>query len=210
MKNIISFSLYGTNPLYWYGAKENIRLSKKLYPNFTCRFYVDQNSPKYLIDIIIKDDIEIIYIENKGGTHGMFWRFLAAADLDVDIFLCRDTDSRLTLREKLAVDQWLESDKNFHIMRDHPDHRAYMLGGMWGCRNNVLCNVDFKNKIWSWPIYNSRGDDQKFLRSNVYHPLAKYSAFEHSEYNIKYDNDTHPFPSQRLNKNDFIGNIVNI
>lgn len=210
MKNIISFSLYGTNPIYWYGAVENIKLSKQLYTNFLCRFYIDQDSPKYLIDLIVGDNIEIIYMKNRGGIDGMFWRFLAAADSDVDIFLCRDTDSRVSLREKLAVEEWLLSDKNFHIMRDHPDHKAYMLGGMWGCRNKVLCNIDLKNKILNWPIYNSRGDDQKFLRSHIYHPFAKYSVFEHSEYNIKYDNEIHPFPSKRLNKNDFIGNIIKV
>ena len=40
--------------------------------------------------------------------------------------LSRDCDSRLNKREKLAVDELLKSDKNFHIMRDHPWHNTEM------------------------------------------------------------------------------------
>lgn len=210
MKNVISFSLYGTNPLYWYGAIENIKLSKTIYPNFICRFYIDKESPEYLKSMIVGDNVETIYMNNKGGTIGMFWRFLAAADNDVDIFLSRDTDSRLSIREQSAVKEWIESDKNFHIMRDHPNHRAYMLGGMWGCKNKALHNIDLKKLIDDWPIYLSKGDDIKFLRNKIYHPYAKLSAFEHSEYGIRYDNETHSFPTERLNRHDFVGNIVRI
>ena len=42
---------------------------------------------------------------------GMFWRFLPFDDKDVDIFIVRDTDSRINLREELAVKYWLESNK---------------------------------------------------------------------------------------------------
>jgi hypothetical protein len=208
--DIISFSLYGSNPLYWYGAVENIKLAQDIYPNFICRFYIENNSSKHLTDMIFGENVQIVYMNNRGGCDGMLWRFLAATDPNINIFLCRDTDSRLSLREKLAVNEWLQSEKNFHIMRDHPEHKAYMLGGMWGCRNQVLCNLELETKILNWPIYKYRGDDQKFLRSNVYHPYAKYSAFEHSEYGIYYDNEIHQFPSKRLNNNDFVGNIIQL
>ena len=62
----------------------------------------------------------------------MFWRFEPAGEEDVDVMISRDTDSRLNLREKFAVEEWLESDKGFHIMRDHPHHGYPVLGGMWG------------------------------------------------------------------------------
>jgi len=46
MKNIISFSLWGNDPMYWKGAVKNIKLAKELYPGFICRFYVDKNCEK--------------------------------------------------------------------------------------------------------------------------------------------------------------------
>ena len=54
----------------------------------------------------------------------MMWRFLIADDLDVEYFLVRDTDSRLSMRDGLAVTEWirLHNDSAFHCMRDHPSH----------------------------------------------------------------------------------------
>ena len=39
----------------------------------------------------------------SGGIGGMFWRFLVAADRDVDRFIIRDSDSRLNPRERCAI-----------------------------------------------------------------------------------------------------------
>ena len=33
-----------------------------------------------------------------------------------------------------AVQEFLASDKHIHIMRDHPAHVAYMMGGTWGAK----------------------------------------------------------------------------
>ena len=51
--------------------------------------------------------------------------------------ISRDADSRLSLREKEAVEKWINSDKDFHIMRDHPHHYYPILGGTWGFKNYV-------------------------------------------------------------------------
>ena len=52
MKNIISFSLWGDHPMYWKGAIENIKLANRFYPGWICRFYIDKNSDKDLIESI--------------------------------------------------------------------------------------------------------------------------------------------------------------
>ena len=48
----------------------------------------------------------------------------------MSVMLSRDADSRLTNRGRIAVDDWLASDENSHIMRDHLQHGAEMLGGI--------------------------------------------------------------------------------
>ena len=35
-------------------------------------------------------------------------------------------------RERDAVNEWLRSNKTFHLMRDHPWHGSEILAGMWG------------------------------------------------------------------------------
>jgi hypothetical protein len=80
MKKIISYSLWGEKPMYWIGALRNIELLKKYYPGWICRFYIDKNSKKELIDTIKGDNVEVILVESKDSFHGMFWRFWAAED----------------------------------------------------------------------------------------------------------------------------------
>ena len=137
-------------------------------------------------------------MNEQGDWTGMFWRFYPASDADVDIMISRDTDSRLNLREKAAVDDWLASDKDFHIMRDHPHHATEILGGMWGIRGNRLSNM--KQMIHNY----TKGDfwqvDQNFLKEQIY-PIIKSYACVHDEFFAK-----SPFPTER-NGLGFIGQV---
>ena len=60
----------------------------------------------------------------------MFWRFLPASEGDLEVVIVRDADSQLSDRKALAVEEWLDSEKRFHIMHDHPFHVSLILGGM--------------------------------------------------------------------------------
>jgi hypothetical protein len=164
MKKVISFSLWGDNPKYTIGAIKNAELIDTIYPGWIGRFYCGKSVPIDIIEILkTYTNVEVIEMEENGDWSGMFWRFYACEDSDV--MISRDTDSRLNLREKNAVDEWLNSDKDFHIMRDHPYHNALILGGMWGVRNGILKNiVDLiknYNKGDFWQV------DQNFLREQI-------------------------------------------
>jgi hypothetical protein len=201
MKKVISFSLWGDNPKYTIGAIENAEQSKTIYPDWICRFYCGKSVP---LDIIKKlksyDNVEVIEMDEDGDWNGMFWRFYACEDADV--MISRDTDSRLSVREKLAVDEWLESDKDFHIMRDHPYHNVLILGGMWGARNGILKDIisiiNQYNKGNFWQV------DQNFLREKIY-PIIKDNSFIHDEF-MKFENWSKLFPSERKNK-EFVGDV---
>ena len=89
--------------------------------------------------------------------------------------MSRDLDSRLNDREQAAVQEWLNSKKEFHIMRDHPMHGWPILGGLWGCKMTDVTRSQWKNtwsKVFSiFPIYklvlanrSEKGHDQKFLQ----------------------------------------------
>jgi hypothetical protein len=197
VKKIISFSLWGDNPIYTIGAIKNTDLAKEIYPDWTCRFYVGKSVPIEIIDSLIKRDNAEVFVMNEGGDWtGMFWRFYPASEADVDVMVSRDTDSRLSLREKVAVEEWLSSDKDFHIMRDHPYHATEILGGMWGVRGDLLSNM--RQMILDY----TKGDfwqvDQNFLKERVY-PLIKSHAYVHDEFFEKKS-----FPAPRETKN-FVG-----
>ena len=76
---------------------------------------------------------------------GMYWRFLPIEDKNVDLFIVRDVDSRINNREEEAVNEWIQSDKILHVMRDHPHHYYKILGGMWGFKNSH--NINFQNML---------------------------------------------------------------
>lgn len=190
MKKIISFSLWGIDPKYCMGALKNAELAKFIYPDWVCRFYVGTSTPDSIVEKLSQfDNCEIIKMSSSGDWTGMFWRFLAA-DSD-DIVISRDTDSRLNHREKDAVDDWLKSDKDFHIMRDHPYHGTEILGGMWGSRNGILKGI--RSSIETYEKGNFWQVDQNFLRDNVY-PIIKDNAKVHDEF---FSNC--PFPTRRTN-----------
>ena len=199
MKKIISFSLWGKDPKYTIGAIENAKLVNEVYQGWIGRFYCGRSVPENIISTL-KDipNTEVIIMDEDGDWTGMFWRFLACEDSDV--MISRDTDSRLNLREKLAVDEWLKSDKDFHIMRDHPYHAIEILGGMWGCRNGIL--NDIKEDIAKYNKGNFWQVDQNFLKEKIYPKILKNSLTHDSFFKVEIN--TIPFPSERINK-EFVG-----
>lgn len=201
MKKIISFSLWGENPKYTIGAIKNAELAKLIYPDWTCRFYCGKSVPNNIIDELKKfNNVEVIEMGENGDWTGMFWRFFACEDSDV--MLSRDTDSRLSLREKMAVDEWLNSDKDFHIMRDHPYHNATIMGGMWGCRNGVL--KDIGKLINEYSKGNFWQVDQNFLKEKIY-PIISNNCFVHDSY-FNVESHKKNFPTERIDK-EFVGDV---
>ena len=59
------------------------------------------------------------------------WRFLPALDSQVEILHVRDLDSNINHREMSAVQEFMNSNKTFHAMRDHPQHGIEVLAGLW-------------------------------------------------------------------------------
>ena len=70
--------------------------------------------------------------------NGKIWRFLPLGDPTVSMFAVRDSDGRLSLREKAAVEEWINSSLPFHAMRDHPVHSSPILAGLWGGNNDII------------------------------------------------------------------------
>jgi len=210
MKKVISYSLWGDNPKYTIGAIKNAYLAKQIYPDWICRFYVGQSVPNEILNVLdLSDNVEIIEMPEQGDWTSSFWRFLCADDKDVHVCLSRDTDSRLSFREKTAVDEWLKSDKDFHSIRDHNAHDIPIMAGMWGCRNGILFGIT--DKINSISKGNYWQVDQQFLTHYIY-PIVAQNMYSHDEfYNNRYPN-CHPIPITRQggfnaegNPVDFIG-----
>jgi len=180
-RNIIAFSLWGDRPFYTEGAVANAELQPKIYPGWTCRFYVDRSVPADILARLEGHGAEVVPMTmTQGPFEGLFWRFLAADDPAVDRFLCRDCDARLNTQEQAAVAAWLASDKPFHSMRDAPFHTELILAGLWGGVGGLLKGIEAQWRAFYKP-HHSRWSDQDFLRLEIW-PKIKSQLLTHDSY----------------------------
>ena len=208
MKKVISFSLWGDNPTYNIGAIKNAELAKEFYPDFECWFYIHQETvPEYTIKKLQEfDNTKIIFkIGDLNKIKPMMWRFESIDDLEVEIMMSRDTDSRFLLREKLAVDEWLNSKTLFHIMRDHPHHNFAILGGMFGTKK-IPQLPSWSNVMKNFIQEGDRNYDQNFLRDYIY-PIIKNNSTIHASFH-KMEPHAKNFPINYRRELYFVGEYV--
>ncbi len=203
----VSFSLWGDIPMYCAGAIRNAELMRNVYPEWTMVVWADSTVPKEIVATLKNLGVEI---RNPKCSNGMFWRFAIADDSKVEAFIIRDTDSRIGPREAGSVNQWLESGKAAHVIRDHPSHSPVMSGGLWGARKGAIPNMQklidacASSKMESdrRTSYNS---DQIFLRESVW-PIVKHNCLQHDLcFHDKFQG-AQPFPS-KFGDDRFVGEV---
>ncbi|WP_066802158.1 tetratricopeptide repeat protein [Moraxella oblonga] len=185
-KNIISYSLFGDNPRYCEVAVINATIAPLIYPEWTCRFYVDDSVPDHVIRRLTKHNAQIIKVDKKElGFSGLFWRFLVLSDPDVHCFIIRDADSLLSYKERFAVDEWLNSGKFFHIMRDALVHNELILAGMWGGYVGAFDDIKEDMQVYfnSLSVLN-KTIDQQFLRNHIW-VTVNQSVLVHDKYRLE-------------------------
>lgn len=203
--NYVSFSLWGDKPIYNVGIIRNSELVKYFYPNWRMIVFYDETVPTQTINKLEENSVVTKKVQDN-TTYGMFWRFFAVDEIDCEYAIFRDADSRISLREKIAVDEWIKSGKSLHVMRDHPYHRIPagnnqlgILGGMWGIKKDALPLVDMINKFRKSKEH-QYGNDQSFLKM-VYNALENDRCAHDDFFEKK------PFPTSRTNKR-FIGERI--
>ncbi|RRN01547.1 hypothetical protein EIM44_08435 [Bibersteinia trehalosi] len=195
-KNIICFSLFGSSPRYCETSVLNVELAKKIYPEWTCRFYLDESVPAEVVLRLEKAGAEIIKVTPaQKKISGLFWRFFIFDDPSVQCFIIRDADSMLSYKEKAAVEQWLSSGKWFHIMRDALEHSELILAGMWGGYSGIFGSIEnLSEKFYRKLKVLNKTIDQHFLRT--LYPTVAQSVLIHDNYLL--DPDSHVFPDYPL------------
>ena len=192
-KNVISFSLWGDDPVYTHGAIVNAQMAPNIYPSWKCRFYCDQSVPQPIRQELRRLGADVRMIEDPGlSDFKTIWRFLVADDESIDRFICRDTDSRLNIQEAVAVEDWIKSGLPFHVMRDHVYHMEVMLAGLWGGVTGVLPNVR-KLANTALGYRRNRWNDQELLRDVVWPMVRNRACIHDSIYQFRGAKDFPPF-----------------
>jgi hypothetical protein len=206
--NIIAFSLWGDKPKYTVGALHNAKLAKTYYRNWKCWFYCDRDTvPEGIIQSLeAMDNVKIIFMKASQEPHwAAFWRFYPMGDPSVERCIFRDTDSRIGQRESMAVQNWISSGKDIHVMRDHPAHGVPICAGMWGALAKPFLHIRnmiddyYRDGVDKTKTY---GDiDQDFLKKKVWDAVNIESVLVHDEFFAK-----KPFPTPRDPKH-FVGQV---
>jgi len=178
-QGLIAFSLYGNHPRYVGNLEAIIRSYQTIYPGWVCRIYAAKDVSSAVLTKLAELGCELI-IMNMTGVNAKYsnWRFLAVEDEGTEAVLIRDMDSIATEREGLMVKQWLSSDKTFHIIRDHVNHEARIMAGMWGAKKHKIDIQGASKKIWMTDSYTV---DQLFLEQLIY-PKIKDDVMIHDSF----------------------------
>jgi hypothetical protein len=205
--SVITYSLYGNSERYLDGALENADLATKYYPTWQMRIYHDHSVPKSILDELKKKKVRLIQVDDNIliNSNKMNWKLAVASDPQVDRFILRDIDSRLGMRERVAVEEWIRSKKKFHVMRDHPNHdHDPISGGMWGAIQGAIPNLvmsklkDNKNNAF-WA-------DMTWLSKEVW-PIAQTSLIQHDSFSCLRYKGAMPFPIKRVGV-EHVGGVV--
>lgn len=204
---VLSFTLFGSLPKYYIGAEKNLLQAKEMLPDWEVRIYYSKyniltgyedklrNLGANLIDV---SDLKIG--EKRTNEFPYFWRFMAFFE-DVPVIV-RDLDSRLSNREINYINGWLNSGKDYFIIRDHPWHSP-VPAGLFGIKrkinefeNHFVKFIGTQNLGW--------GSDQTILhqymeridKNNIY-----YCGFDNTTNYIPRD-DENFFIGMQVDEND--------
>lgn len=193
-RQIIAFTLFGSSPRYLRGALCNVLAASDLYPDWTCRFYVDDSVDETFLKVLEAEGAELV--RDAGGNrdlrHLLTRRFQVADDKAVGRFMVRDCDSVVSPREAAAVREWIESGLPFHVIRDWWTHTDPILAGLWG---GIACAFPDMGQVLATFIADkplSTNWDQYFLRDQVW-PAIRDQAMVHDRCFPAYR--AQPFPT---------------
>jgi hypothetical protein len=225
-QRVIALSAYQSNKdnilltdKIWLYTLEYISEAKYFYPDWRVRIYyhninktIDQiiQIEKHFKNVDFCDVFNIPLLGNISSfMSGRLHRFIAIADPFVDIYMSRDIDSPIFKREVVSVNQWILSNKLYHIMRDHPLHYDVILAGLWAfhiSKNETIRN-QFTRYLFSKSLincYNSITGDQDFLQDYVW-PIAENQSMQHDSFHCHKFSLSIPFTQPKLSMTQFVG-----
>ena len=206
------------------GIRGNIIDLKRKYPKgYIARIYHDKNweESKEWMTLLCKvycensDTMDLCSVRKLYNTAtessqslmtkcGTLWRFAPMADKLVTEFHSRDLDSRPTEREWAAVNEWLKSNRTYHIMRDSPVYRTPILPGLWGMRftqntdRKEIANIFDKILLWGEDYDFSQFINWDMLTKFLW-PIAKQDMMAHDSYHCEFFKSpmNQPWPTRR-------------
>lgn len=138
MVKVFSFTLFGSQDKYCKGLLKNIALIEEKFPGWEVWVYCGDGVPEDFYLTLSQHPCVKLIPTGVEGMENKFYRFFAIDDPSVEVAIVRDADSRVYERDQACIQEFLESEKFVHIIRDHPNHHHRMMAGMWGIKKEAV------------------------------------------------------------------------
>lgn len=174
-----SFCVYGPQSAKYHGGMlENLKTIQKHFPDWVVYVYLGNDTISLFVAKLLRyRQVRLRHVGTTGPIL-MMHRFLAIDDPDVELMVVRDADSRVHMRDRWAIEEFVKSDKKAHSIRDHPYHFTQILGGLWGLKRGIIPSMGelvrpHLEELWCF------GKDQFFLKEEVF-PLVENELLVHT------------------------------
>jgi hypothetical protein len=192
MPKVFSFCLYGTDDNYYLGLLENIQIIKEYYPDYEIFVYRGKCEKEWPLS-----NVNVIYTNREGPINTVF-RYLPLQFAEIGFV--RDSDSRITERDRWCIDEFLKSDKQYHIIRDHYWHKSPIMAGMFGWKEPLDIQLDTSDD-------SDYGIDETLLKDHVY-PIIKEKTLVHTNIYSFSGEDDRRIEIPQKDRFDFVGNVI--
>lgn len=197
MVNAFSFCLYGpSNPRYYVPLIENLKLALQYFPDWKVWIHVGRDVDPAYIDVLRSYSNTVLCLTGVTGPANMILRFYTIDDPSVDVMFVRDADSLIHWKDQWAIRRFLETSHCVaHTIRDHKQHAARIMGGLWAIRKSAGLNIQEQYQVYLRnPTDLGVAHDQNFLSAHIY-PLVKDRLLVHySNEQVYSDEMSEPFP----------------
>jgi hypothetical protein len=216
---VFSFCIYGTDPKYYLGLQENIRIIREYFPEYKVYVYCGASCNRDFLQILQDPDQKspMIHFVDTGreGPINTIYRYYPIIIDGVDTVVIRDADSEINERDRWCIHDFIEKEcapeYYMQIIRDHFWHKSRIMGGLSLFKNvapevKIIFQQVFAELESSDGISMKYGVDEAMLDKYVY-PVVKdhklvYSNISVFESEIRRSIDC---PNDNVN---FCGNVV--
>jgi hypothetical protein len=189
---VFSFCLYGTEPNYYTGLLENIKLIREWFPEFDIFVYKGVCDPSWEIPNAT------VVETNREGAVNMLYRYTPLKTAEVGFV--RDTDSRITERDRWCIQEFLASSYGYHMIRDHVWHKSRLMGGLFGWKKPIDISIEI-------PAEASYGYDEFYL-GEVLYPRIVSDMIVHTNLFAFLGEHSARIKIPAKDPSDFIGNVI--
>ncbi|ESO06885.1 hypothetical protein HELRODRAFT_170916 [Helobdella robusta] len=202
---VVSMSLFGNDVSSVYGILRYAQLLPIVFPEWRLRVYTSltEKSLKVLKIVARKLEnfgVEVINLNNSNASKlpPELWKYLIIDDLKVKRFIVRDSDTRPSEREFMALEDWTASNISvpFYCIRDHYSHvnQALPLGLFGGIPKMIKTLLGAPSETF---LLNIAKNGLKYMHETLWKKF-QMSVFCHDSVSCNDWSGSHPFPALRM------------